>query len=165
MYCYGRCENAENYWSTSHPLFTPGLRYVIRFQQIYHYLHLADSTAQVPYGQPGYDPLFKVRKFLDQVTPKLESEYNPQENMSVDEAGFKQYRKDNLPSGGSKCLCCLISPMGTYIDHVCTGVNSDLSTSEMGLSSKVVTKLVRGLVGSSPKLYLDNYYTNPRLFL
>ena len=52
-----------------------------------------------------------------------------------------------------------------YRLQVYTGKNSDLSTSEMGLSSKVVTELVRGLKGSSPKLYMDNYYTNPRLFL
>ena len=53
----------ENYWSTSHPLFTPQLREVmplVRFSR-YMFLHLADSSVQIPYGQPGYDPLFKVQ--------------------------------------------------------------------------------------------------------
>ena len=53
----------ENYWSTSHPLFTPQLREVmplVRFSR-YRFLHLADSSVQIPYGQPGYDPLFKVQ--------------------------------------------------------------------------------------------------------
>ena len=147
---------------------------LVRFQQIYRYLHLADSTAQVPYGQPGYDPLFKVRKFPDQVTPKLESEYNPHENMSVDEAmipfkgrlGFKQYMEDKPTKWGIKVFVLSDSTNGyVYRLQVYTGKNSDLSTSEMGLSSKVVTELVRGLEGSSPKLYMDNYYTNSRLFL
>ena len=55
-----RLPRIENYWCTSYPLFTPQLREVmplVRFQQIYRYLHLADSTAQVPHGQPRYDPL------------------------------------------------------------------------------------------------------------
>ena len=65
---------------------------------------------QVPHGQPGYDLLYKVRKHLDLVTPKLESEYNPHESMSVDEAmipfkgrlGFKQYMKDKPTKWGIK---------------------------------------------------------------
>ena len=86
----------------SHLLITPTIREVMslmRFQQICRYLHLTDSSAQVPHGQPGYDPLFKVGKYLDVIAPKLESEYHPHEQVSIDEAtipfkgrlGFKQY--------------------------------------------------------------------------
>ena len=59
------------------------------------------------YSQPGYDALFKVRKYSDLITPNLESEYNPHEPLSVDEAmipfkgrlGFKQYMKDKPTKG------------------------------------------------------------------
>ena len=75
-----RLPRIVDYWSTSHPLITPNIREVmslVRFQQICRYLHLTDSSAQVPHGQPGYEPLFKVRKYLDLIAPKLESEYHP----------------------------------------------------------------------------------------
>ena len=49
---------------------------LVRFQQILRFLHLNDSEKQLTVDQPGYDPLFKVRKLLDTVTPKFESEYN-----------------------------------------------------------------------------------------
>ena len=79
----------ENYWTTAHPLIRPGIAEVMsqkRFEQILHYIHLCDSDLQVPHGQPGYDPRFKVRQFLDILSPQLESEYNPHEQLSIDEA-------------------------------------------------------------------------------
>ena len=172
-----RLPRIENYWCTSHPLFTPQLREVmplVRFQQIYRYLHLADSTAQVPHGQPGYDPLFKVRKYLGIITPKLESEYNPHEHMSVDEAmipfkgrlGFKQYMKDKPTKWGIKVFVLSDATNG-YVCRlqVYTGKNGELSSSEQGLSTKVVHELVRGKESVQPKIYMDNYYSSPQLFL
>ena len=90
----GLCKlpHLEMYWSTTHPLFTPELRKVmplVRFQQIWRFLHLNDSSKQVSHGEHGYDALFKVRPLLDLVCPRLESEYNPHEYMSVDEAMIK----------------------------------------------------------------------------
>ena len=40
------------------------------------FLHLNDTEHQIGAKQPGYDPLYKVRKLLDIVTNKLEIEYN-----------------------------------------------------------------------------------------
>lgn len=172
-----RLPRIEKYWSTSHPLFTPQLREVmplVRFQQIYRYLHLADSSAQVPYGQPGYDPLFKVRKYLDLVTPKLESEYNLHEHLSVDEAmipfkgrlGFKQYMKDKPTKWGIKVFVLSDATNGyVYRLQVYTGKNSELSCIEQGLSTRVVLELVKGIESIQHKLYMDNYYTSPHLFL
>ena len=64
----------ELYWSTTHPLLTPDLKKVmtlLRFQQIWRFFHLNDSSQQVEYGQPGYDPLYKVRSLLDLVSLNL----------------------------------------------------------------------------------------------
>ena len=94
----------EMYWSTACKYTTPGLRKVmplVRFQLIWRFFHQCDSSKQVPRGQPGYDALYKVRPLLDLVSPKLESEYNLHEHVSIDEAmikykgrlGFKQYMK------------------------------------------------------------------------
>ena len=62
-----------------------------------------DSTLKI------YDPMLKVRKYLDLITPKLESEYNPHEHLSIDKVamipfkgglGFKQYIKDKPTKWG-----------------------------------------------------------------
>ncbi len=79
----------EMYWSQKHAMRSQPLSQVMsltRFEQISRYLHVCDTSEQVPYGQPGYDPLFKLRNFLDLITPQLQSEYNPHEQMSIDEA-------------------------------------------------------------------------------
>ena len=70
----------ETYWSTTHPLLTPELKKImllVRLQQIWRFLHLNDSSKQVPQGQPGYDSLYRVRPLLNLVSPRLNSEYNP----------------------------------------------------------------------------------------
>ena len=58
-------------------------------------------------GQPGYDVLFKVRKFLDLIVPLFESEYNTQENVSIDEA--------MIPFKGPADYHC--STTGQYISY------------------------------------------------
>ena len=77
--------------------------------------------------------------------------------------GFKQYMKDKPTKWGIKVFV-LSDATNRYMYRlqVYTGKNSDLSTSEHGLSTKVVLELVQH---AQPKLYMDNYYSNPRLFM
>ena len=56
---------------------------LVGFQQILRDLHLNDSDKQLAADQPGYDMLFKVRRLLDIVTPRYESEYNMTESISA----------------------------------------------------------------------------------
>ncbi len=105
--CMGivRLPQLELYWSSKHDLIRQNISEVmtiIRFQQILGFFHLSNSSEQVSVGQPGYDPLFKVRKLLVIVTSNFEQEYNLGESITVDEAmipfkgtlSFKQYMKD-----------------------------------------------------------------------
>jgi len=171
-----RLPQLEMYWSTKHPLINPGLADVfplVRFQQIFRFIHLNDSDQQVGVDQPGY-VLFKVRKFLDLITPLFETEYNTQENVSIDEAmipfkgrlRFKQYMKDKPTKWGIKVFVLADSTNG-YVSRiqVYTGKNSSLSRDEVGLSSRVVLELLDGLEGRHPKVYMDNFYSSPALFL
>ena len=57
----------------------------ICFQQIFRFLHLADSALQIPRGEPGYDKLYKVRKLLDILTEKFKPNYTPSEYVTIDE--------------------------------------------------------------------------------
>ena len=172
-----RLPQLELYWSTKHELIRQHIAYVmplVRFQQILRFLHLNDSDKQLTVDQPGYDPLFKVRKLLDIVTPKFESEYNLSESISIDEAmipfkgrlSFKQYMKDKPVKHGIKVFVLADGKYGyTKRIQIYTGKNSSLSKNELGLSTKVVLDLIKGLESSHHKLYVDNYYTSPIHFL
>ena len=62
-----------------------------RFSLIMKFIHLADNEAYIPKGQPGYDPLFKLRPFLEPLIANFQKSYTPHRELSVDEAmvGFK----------------------------------------------------------------------------
>ena len=96
------------------------------------------------------------------------------ESVSVDEAmipfkgrlSFKQYMKDKPVKHGIKVIVLADGKYG-YIKklQIYTGRNSTLSQNELGLSTKVVLDLMDGLENRHHKLYVDNYYTSPSLFL
>ena len=166
----------EMYWQTTHPLIaTTGMSAVmsrVRFEQIYRFLHLANSSDQVPSGQPGHDKLFKVRKLLDLVSPKFESEYAVHQSVSIDEAmipfkgrlSFKQYIKNKPTKWGIKAFVLSDATNGYgYRIQIYTGKGADSDTS-VGLCSRVVLELMDGLEHQGYNLYTDNYYTSPHLY-
>ena len=163
------------YWQTSNPLISvSGITDVMtrtRFQQIFRFLHLADSSQQIPRGEPGYDKLYKVRKMLDILTGKFKSNYTPSDYVTIDEAmipfkgrlGFKQYMKDKPTKWGIKVFTLSDATNGyVYRLQIYTGKNMD-NTSDIGLYSRVCLDLMSGLPCGF-KLFTDNYYTSPRLY-
>ena len=75
-----RLPQLELYWSTKHDLVRQHISVVmplVRFQQM---LHLNNIVDQICVGQPGYDPVFKVRKLLDIGICQFEQEYNLNES-------------------------------------------------------------------------------------
>ena len=80
----------ELYWSTSSPLIrAPGISSImplIRFEQLWRFLHLSNNNNEVQYGQIGYDKLFNVRKLLDLLCPLFESEFEMYQSCTIDEA-------------------------------------------------------------------------------
>ena len=80
------------------------------FQQLFRCLHLANNSMQIPAGQPGHDRLFKVRRLLDLLIPKFESEYTIHQECTIDEAmipfkgrlSFKHYMKAKPTKCGIK---------------------------------------------------------------
>ena len=47
-----------------------------RFSLILRFLHLNDSTKYIPKGQPGHDPLYKLRPFMDPLLNNFMAAYN-----------------------------------------------------------------------------------------
>ena len=166
----------EMYWQVKHPLIaTVGMSSImsrIRFEQMYQFLRLADSSQQIPAGQPGHDKLFKVRNLLDLVLPKFESEYVRHESVTTDEAmlpfkgrlGFKQYIKNKPTKWGIKYLVLSDATNGyVYRMQIYTGKHADADSS-VGLCSRVVLDLISGLEREGFHLYTDNYCTSPILY-
>lgn len=84
----------------------------ICFEQIFHFLHLADNSLQIPARDAGHDKLFKVQKFFDLVTAEFESLYTLHQPVIIDETmipfkgrlGFKQYMKNKPTKWGVKAF-------------------------------------------------------------
>ena len=101
----------------------------------------------------------------------LESEYNPHEQLSVDEAmikfkgrlGFKQYMKAKPTKWGIKVFVLSDSTKGyVYRFQIYSGKNSSLSGSgEHGLCTQAVLSLMQGIEDRCHKVFMDNYYTSP----
>jgi hypothetical protein len=45
-----------------------------------------NNDAKAARGQPGYDPLFKIRPVIDTHTTKFQDVYTPEEQLTIDEA-------------------------------------------------------------------------------
>ena len=84
------------------------------FDQLFRFFHLADNSNQIPFGQPGHDKLYKVRRLLDLVSPHFEEEYTIHQECTIDEAmipfkgriGFKQVLHEGQTyKVGDKSFC------------------------------------------------------------
>ena len=172
-----RLPRLELYWSQTFPeIETPGISKVmslVRFEQLFRFFHLADNANRIPYGQPGYDKLYKVRKLLDILSCCFESEYTIHQECSIDEAmipfkgrvGFKQYIKDKPTKWGIKVFV-LADARNGYIKRfqVYTGRGLDSGNSSIGLCTRVVLELLAGFEDSGLNLYTDRFYTSPALY-
>ena len=57
-----------------------------RFLSILSDFHITDNSQQIPRGQDGFDPLYKVRPFIKDITTAFSDVYSPAQDPSFDEA-------------------------------------------------------------------------------
>ena len=57
-----------------------------RFSLIMKFFHLADNEQYIPKGQPGHDPIFKLRPFLEPLIGNFQQSYTLHRELSIDEA-------------------------------------------------------------------------------
>ena len=79
----------EDYWSTDPmfklPFYTAVMRRE-RFCLILSFFHLCNNEQFIPREQPGDDPIFKIRNFVDNLTYNFKSVFCPGERVAIDEA-------------------------------------------------------------------------------
>jgi len=165
-----RLPRLEMYWSTDCEfLKTPGLSAVMgrcTFEQIWRFLHLADNRLD-----DKTDRLFKVRPLLDLVTAQFSAQYTLHQPVTIDEAmipykgrlTFKQYMKNKPTKWGIKVFVLSDATNGyVYRLQIYTGKSLESSV-DVGLCSRVLLDLMTGLEGH--RLFTDNYYTGPEVYL
>lgn len=99
--------------------------------------------------------------------------YHPRQHIAIGErmiasqprVTFKQYKKGNPVRWGCKLFVLVDSSNGYIWDFFIYDGKTD-GTSGKGLGYDAVTKLINtSLLGSGYKLFVDNFYTSPTLFL
>ena len=161
------------YWSSDNMWRVPAVADVMsrdRYDMIHRFFHVNDSSLQPTRDSENYDPLFKVRPFLDHVRHNCLSLYKPQRQLSVDEAmvgfrgrlGFKQYMKDKPTAWGLKIWCCAESKTGYILNFkVYTGKRE--VSSNNGLGYDVVMAMTEPFLDKRHEIYFDNFFSSPRL--
>ncbi len=122
----------EMYWQTKYRLIaTSGISSImsrVRFEQLFRFLHLANNANILPSPDPSRDKLFKVRKLLDLVLPKYETEYTLHASVTIDEAmipfkgrlSFKQYIKNKPVKWGIEAFVLSDATNGYIYRLKCT---------------------------------------------
>lgn len=138
-----------------------------RFLHLSRYLHLNDNTTAQPFGEPGYDPLHKIRPLYSRVQQTISEGYNPGQNIAVDEAMaaykgrsfMKQYMPGKPTQWGFKIWCLADSSNG-YMCNMDIYTGKRAHPSPKGLGYDVVTGLVADHRYKYHHLYFDNFFTS-----
>lgn len=158
------------YWSTAIYSSTPIFGKVMtrkRFQVLSRYIHFADNQANTP-----DDKLSKIRKYYDLITQSFHEIAMPGETISLDEAlirffgriSFKTYNASKPAKYGMKAykVCNVLGY--TFKFDLYTGKAAQNLDNLKGVT-KIVFDLLEGYLDNGRKVYMDNWYNSPELFL
>ena len=184
----GLCRKSrmEKYWAQSSIAETPFFgRFMSKniFQLLLSNIHLANDELNPRRGQPGHDPLHKVRPFITMCEKNFKTVYRPEKELSFDEGccpykgrlRFKCYNPSK-PNKFHIKLFQVCEAASGYISgfEIYTGKGgSSCSDTAPVLDSSCTrtTKLVVGLLDKADLLnkgmhvYMDNYYSSPELMM
>ncbi|KAM3850276.1 piggyBac transposable element-derived protein 4-like [Diretmus argenteus] len=171
----------QDYWKTKHILSVPFPGTVMsrdRFRAILSNIHLSDPEKDVENdakkGTPHHDKLFHIKPLLDDIRDACKASYHPKKALSVDErmvatkakTGMTQFMKDKPTRWGIKLFVLADAHNGYTIDFNVYHGKSHRPSSEHGLSYDAVMDLIKpAYLGTGYDIYVDNFYTSPKLFL
>ncbi len=186
----------EDYWSTSWPFASSTFSSIMkrdRFSLVLKFLHLNDNSHYIPKGQPGHDPLYKIRPFLDKILENFQFCFQLGREVSLDESmigfkgrlGFIQYMPIKPTKWGLKAFVVSDSVTGYAFNWVlytgklythncqvlhsqcfscCLGNDHSQTPSKYGVTHDIVMQVTKSLQGMGHNLYMDNFYTSPAVF-
>jgi hypothetical protein len=142
-----------------------------RFLAIMTMFHLNNNDGKAARGQPGYDPLFKIRPVIDTIITKLQDIYTPEEHVTIDEAVcpfwgrifFRVYIKGKPHKYGLKIFELSEAKSGYVYDlEVYTGAHP--TNSEHNSAFSVVDRLCSKIKGKGHCVYMDRWFSSPKIF-
>ncbi|CAF1585828.1 unnamed protein product [Adineta ricciae] len=161
-----------DYWSTDPLISTPMFSQLFsrdRFLMLLKYLHFNDELTKI-----DDDKLYKVKPIIDDLRTKFKSLVIPNKNLCIDESlilwkgrlGFKQYIPSKRRRFGIKVLMICDCQTGIVLDFIVyTGSSTDIDLDQsLGKSSSIVMTLMKPYLSKGHSLFVDNWYTTPRLF-
>ena len=185
--CMGiiRRSNVTKYWSrgsiSNIPFFG---KYMSKnaFLLLLSNLHINDNDLEPRRGGRFFDPLWKLRPFVDLCSDKFKSVYKPSCNLAFDEGGcpwkgrlsFRVYNPKKPNKFNIKLFIVSESETG-YIcgfDVYCGKVNRFCCSRSAHVIDPLCTKTTKIVVGLLERtnlldkgyhVYMDNYYTSPEL--
>ena len=167
-----RLPSLDDYWSKDPLLHYSPISDRIprwRFREISRYLHFVNNDNLAPRGDPMHDRLGKVRPFIDHLSSKFSSLYDPSQDVAVDEAmikfqgrsALKQYMPMKPIKRGIKVWVLGDSTNGYFSRfQVYTGRQENR---EVGLGAHVVKTLTSDLKNKYHHVYFDNFFTSVQL--
>lgn len=174
-----KLHDIRDHWKQKTIFSVPFLATVMsrdRYRSISWNVHMSDPDKDEENdrkrGTSQYDKLFRLRPFMDTIQNACKTFFHPRRNISVDErmvawkanSGMTQYMKAKPVKWGFKLFVLCDSSNGYTVDF---SVYPGKNTFEMGngLTYDTVMSLVnRNYLGSGYHVYVDNFYTSPKLF-
>lgn len=161
--------NRRMYWENSedvHNAAVSSTMPVNRFEELLRYIHVCDNTNL----EPG-DKLAKLRPLFTMLNERFIQNWPVTQDISIDESmvpyygrhSSKQFIRGKPIRFGFK-VWCLNSRLGYLVQCEPYQGSSGSFNPDLGLGGSVVTDLVKKLPNGLPyRLYVDNFFTSPRL--
>lgn len=143
-----------------------------RFDILRTFLHFVDNHDMKARTDPGYDKLFKIRPVINSILQNF-AVLEPEKHNSVDEiiipfkgrSTLKQNIKNKQHKWDFKMFARAVSS-GILYDFEVYVEKGTISASKLGISGDIVIRLCKNLpVQKFYKLYCDNWFTSPQLFM
>ena len=170
-----RLPEINHYWSRDTLLGVPAVKSamtVSRFWSIWTSIHLVDNRS----FHDKNDFTYKIKPVLDVLSRTFFEQYNPSQELSVDEAMVKykghcrgKVRVPNKPIRvGFKvwsCCCSCCGYLSTFQVYQGKPYNADTGKqcAEVGLVRRVVTDLLSGFKGVNHVVYCDSFFSSAPL--
>lgn len=166
-----RYPNLESYWGKH--AFEPvhDTMPFRRFELIKKYLCFRNEDDRIKKGQPGYDPLFRMRHFADELNARFDS-VPKTARLCVDEQmcstkmkhHLRQYMPNKPHKWGIKLFVLCDSSGYAYRFEVYNGAGDNIrlpGCPDLGASANVVVRLSQTVPDMEHYIiYFDNFYTS-----